>query len=146
MSLACFRSLLAAGWSLLLCDCWLVTCSGTLFELRGGFWRGLGGLLDGSGRARAGARMAHESPGSDFRELPESIPRALQSSSNPLRRSWQADDALSLVFPCFWALCPFEVMFSHTFGPSDALARRLCCQIVQRRVRDEHLFWVFHRV
>ena len=57
--------------------------------------------------------MAHESPGRDFRELPESIRKALQSLSSPLRRSWQADDALSLRFPCFWALCPFELMFSH---------------------------------
>ena len=50
MSLACFRSLVAAGWSLLLCDCWLVVCFGTLFEPQGG----LGELWEVSGMAPGG--------------------------------------------------------------------------------------------
>ena len=42
-----------------------------------------GRFLRWSRRALAGARMAHESPGRDFGELPESIPRAPQSSWSP---------------------------------------------------------------
>ena len=43
--------------------------------------------------------MAHESPGRDFKELPESIRKSSPEPFEPLRRSWQADDALSLRFP-----------------------------------------------
>ena len=80
-----------------------------------------GRFLRWSRRARAGARMAHESPGRDFREHLESIPRALQSSWSPLRRSWQADDALSLRFPMFLghrALRAYVCPCSGTFGRS----------------------------
>ena len=55
-----FRWLVAAGWSLLLCDCWLVTCSGTVLGPQEGLWRALGGLWDGHGMARAGARIGHD--------------------------------------------------------------------------------------
>ena len=47
------------------------------------------------------AKMLQEESRSGFRELLESIPRDLQSLLSPLRRSWQADDALSLRFPMF---------------------------------------------
>ena len=58
-----FRWLVAAGWSLLLCDWWLVTCSGTFFGYQEGLWRALGGLWDGHGMARAGARLGHDGHG-----------------------------------------------------------------------------------
>ena len=121
-SLACFRWLVAAGWSLLLCDCWLVTCSGTLFEPQEGLWRALGGLLDGSGRAQAGARMAHEAHG----------------------RCRAAYGQFGLTFSnVCWRICPFGLTFSNVFGPSDVLAARLCCQIVQGQVRGHPPLVVF---
>ena len=96
--LSAFRWLVAAGWSLLLCDCWLVTRSGTLFEPQEGLWRALGGLWDGHGMARAGARMGHEAQGGDGQPVSD----------------------LDLRFPMFWE--QIELTFSTDSGPSDALA------------------------
>ena len=47
-----------------------------------------GRFLRWSRRALAGARMAHESPGRDFGELPESFLRASRELSRALRVPW----------------------------------------------------------
>ena len=74
--------------------------------------------------------MAHESPGRDFRQLPESIPRALQSSGSPLGRSWQADDALSLRFLMFLGQRP---LIAYAFQCSGSLGRSRCTPALPNR-------------
>ena len=55
----------------------------------------------------------------------------------------QPTSDLSLRFDCFWAIGRSELTFSEDSGPSDALARRLCCEIVQRPVKLDPKFRVF---
>ena len=128
-SLTCFRWLVAAGWSLLLCDCWLVTFLEKLFEPQEGLWRALGALWDGPGRARAGARIAYEAHG---RCWAAHGPFELKFSN-----VFGPSDALSLRFPMFcghrtlWAYffqCfatgRSELTFSNALRPPDALSLR----------------------
>ena len=50
----------------------------------------------------------------------------------PMGSAWQPTGDLSLRFP---TIGRSELTFSNVLGPSDALALRLCSQIVQGRVR-----------
>ena len=55
-----------------------------------------------------------------------------------------ATSDLSVRFPVFGRQRRSELTFSHALGPSDALAGRLCSEIVQGRVWGEPLLMVFY--
>ena len=55
----------------------------------------------------------------------------------------QPTSDLSYVFHYFWAIGRSELTFSDDLGLSDALARRLCCQIAQRPVKVDPRSVVF---
>ena len=46
------------------------------------------------------------------------------------------------VFQCLGCTCSYELTFSNVLGPSDALALRLCSEIVHGQVRNHPLGWV----
>ena len=47
------------------------------------------------------------------------------------------------VFQCLGCICSYELTFSNVSGPSDALALRLCSEIVHGQVRMQRPGWVF---
>ena len=50
------------------------------------------------------------------------------------------------VFPCLARASSYELMFSDVLGPSDALAVRLCSEIVHGQVRIHPPGRLFYRV
>ena len=72
---------------------------------------------------------------------PEQVPGWLMMAMGGV---WQPTIDLSLRFAVFFAIGRSELTFFEDSGPSDALAARLCCQNVKRRVRVDpplRVFW-----
>ena len=117
---------MTAGWLLLAGDRRLVT---SMQEAGGEPRRGLMRAPGGFWKALRWRREDHEiAPG---------------AMGRPSEVLGGAMGDLSLRFLMFWAIGRSELTFSNVLGPSDALALRLCSEIVQGRVRATPPWWYF---
>ena len=115
------------------CSCWLVTAAlwmlaRHLFEEA--FWA-LGWPLESLGRSLGWPR--------------EGLSRCQDGSWCPWKVLGSSRVIWTYVFQCIWHVWPFELVFVNDSGPSYALAARLCCQIVQRRVKGDPGLGFFYR-